>query len=213
MTWELLSGYEKNKAKPYTYYIPSKWVIGKLEIGHKVKLLFEGKTYDGEAQIEKMWVEITEQANGVYKGNLLDQPVMLEGLFRGTQVTFEVEHIIDTELQDNTLKKWDYYFDNRILVSQDVLDRKEYNIFVKSKVSKAIEGKLIDTGCIVLSGYENKEYLEDVNNFQFIAIGVILNIDNSILKYVDKNPRSLYIRDKEGNFKLKNGTIVAKGFN
>ena len=42
----------------------------------------------------------------------------------GQEITFQTEHICDTEYDDPTSSEWDYYFDAKIIVSNDVLERK-----------------------------------------------------------------------------------------
>ena len=51
-----------------------------------------------------------------------------------------------------------------------------------------------DSGWSILSGYESDDYVNDPNNFQIISIGVILNIDDTILKFIEE---TLYVHMKE----------------
>lgn len=58
----------------------------------------------------------------------------------------------------------------------------------------------MDSGWSILSGYEEDEFLSDPENFQVLAIGVILNIDDSILVFIEEPPLCAYERDDRGDF-------------
>ncbi len=57
-----------------------------------------------------------------------------------------------------------------------------------------------DSGWSILSGYESDDYVNDPKNFQIISIGVILNIDDTILKFLEEPPLCAYERNDEGRF-------------
>nr|WP_254664577.1 MULTISPECIES: DUF2185 domain-containing protein [Bacillaceae] len=81
------------------------------------------------------------------------------------------------------------------MVSDDVLEKREFNFLLRD-VSKG-EG---DSGWSILSGFEDDEFLGDSKNFQVISIGVILNIDDSILDFIEEPPLCAYERNEDGNF-------------
>lgn len=55
-------------------------------------------------------------------------------------------------------------------------------------------------GWSILSGYESDEYVNNPENFQIISVGVILNIDDSILKFLEEPPLCAYERNDKGRF-------------
>lgn len=57
-----------------------------------------------------------------------------------------------------------------------------------------------DSGWTILSDYEEDEFLNNPDNLQCISIGVILNIDDSILSFIDEQPLCAYERNDEGVF-------------
>lgn len=57
-----------------------------------------------------------------------------------------------------------------------------------------------DPGWSILSGYESDDYVNNPKNFQIISIGVILNIDDSILNFLEEPPLCAYERNDEGRF-------------
>ncbi len=193
--WYLDSAYKRNKDAPYTFYIPSKEVIGNLNIGDMVKLIFEIETRTDGYAGEKMWVEITHRDMENFKGILTNDPFNLSELKRGQEVSFRTEHICDTEYNDPYSSKWDYYFDTKIIVSKDVLERDEFNFMLRDEPRDEQ-----DSGWSVLSGYEDDEFLNNHENLQYISIGVILNIDDSILAFIEDLPLCAYERNNNGAF-------------
>lgn len=60
-----------------------------------------------------------------------------------------------------------------------------------------------DSGWSILSGYEDDDYLSDSENFQIVSIGVILNVDDSILDFIQQPPLCVYERNNEVRFYKK----------
>jgi hypothetical protein len=195
LTWELDNVYERNKESPYTFYIPSKQVIDILGVGDIVKLIFLGESEQDGLAGERMWVEITERNGGDFRGLLTNEPYDLKDLVVGQEVVFKVEHICDTEYEDPTSSNWDYYFDTKVIVSRDVLDKREFNFLMRDNPNNEQ-----DSGWTVFSGYEENDFLSESTNFQPISIGVILNIDDSILSIIDETPLCAFERNEEGLF-------------
>ncbi|MFJ7973691.1 DUF2185 domain-containing protein [Psychrobacillus sp. NPDC096389] len=189
MSWYLDNVYERNKESPYTFYVPSKQVIDMLNVGDIVKLIFVA-TKNEEYAGERMWVEISYRQGNYFKGMLTNEPLNFKNLKYGQEITFQTEHICDTEYEDPTSSEWDYYFDAKIIVSNDVLERKEFNFMLRDHAKDEQ-----DTGWSVLSGYEDDEFLNNPDNLQYISIGVILNIDDSILSFIEEPPLCAYERN------------------
>ncbi|BFH15310.1 hypothetical protein J6TS7_58830 [Paenibacillus dendritiformis] len=192
MTWCLDSAVERNKKAPYTFYIPSPAVIEMLQKGDKVKLIFVSTEQEDEYTCERMWVEIAKLEGEYFIGELLNHPVKLTNLELGQTVSFSKEHISDTEYRDPEEHKWDYYFDSKIIVSNDVLEREEFNFLLRD-YPRDDE----DTGWTVFSGYEDDEYVNDPDNLQVISIGAILNMDDSVLAFIQDEPQCAYDRHQE----------------
>jgi hypothetical protein len=69
---------------------------------------------------------------------------------------------------------------HNVLVSKDVLVKKEINIIVRHPPKSKLR-----SGWVIISCYEDKEYLEEKGNFESVRLGVLLNIDASILDLVE----------------------------
>ncbi|HDR6317570.1 TPA: DUF2185 domain-containing protein [Bacillus thuringiensis] len=187
MAWYLDNVYEINKEAPYTFYLPSSEVLE--------KLIFVSKN-EGEDGFhgERMWVEITERNEKNFVGTLNNNPYRLD-LKMGDKISFGIENICDTEYNDTSSKDWDFYFDTKVIVSDDVLEKREFNFMLKEDSRE--EG---DSGWSILSGYESDDYVNNLKNFQIISIGVILHIDDSILSFLEEPPLCAYERNDEGRF-------------
>ena len=101
MSWYLDNVYERNKESPYTFYVPSKQVIDMLSVGDMVKLIFVS-TKNEEYASERMWVEISYRQGKHFKGMLAYELLNIKDLKYGQEITFQTEHICDTEYEDPT---------------------------------------------------------------------------------------------------------------
>jgi hypothetical protein len=190
--WQLDNVYERNKESPYTFYKPSKAVTDKLKAGDLVKLVFFSDSDTAGYKGERMWVEITDRNKENFVGKLDNEPYHLKGLKLGQILHFGTEHICDTEYEDDDAAKMDYYFNTLVTVSNDVLERNEFNFLLKDKPN--------DSGWVIFSGYEDDEFTSNPNNFQIVALGVALNVDDSILAFINKSPLCAYERNEFGKF-------------
>jgi len=199
MTWRLDNAVELHKEAPYTFYLPSEHVIEQLKAGDLVKLIFKSEVdlengYDGE----RMWVEIIERTESDFRGKLVNQPFYLKSLQYGDIINFNLIHICSTQLDDPHSKEMDYYFDNKVTVSNDVLLRNEFNFMLRFEPDNDS-----DLGWVFFSGHEQDDFNSDPNNFQFISVGKMLNIDDSILEFLDDNIPCAYERDTDSKKLLK----------
>ncbi|PVE70293.1 immunity protein Imm33 domain-containing protein [Priestia megaterium] len=190
--WQLDNVYERNKESPYTFYKPSKAVTDKLKAGDLVKLVFFSDSDTAGYKGERMWVEITDRNKENFVGKLDNEPYHLKGLKLGQILHFGTEHICDTEYEDDEVAKMDYYFNTLVTVSNDVLERNEFNFLLKDKPN--------DSGWVIFSGYEEDEFTSNPNNFQIVALGVALNVDDSILAFINESPLCAYERNEFGKF-------------
>lgn len=139
-----------------------------------------------------MWVEIMERRNEIFKGKLKNDPIYMTDLCFDDEVVFKTENICDTMYDDPASVIWDFYMDMKAIVSNDVLERNEFNFMLKDEPNNDS-----DTGWTFFSGYEEGQYNQDSNNFQYVSIGKLLNIDDSILSFLDIEPYCAFERDQE----------------
>ncbi|MEI5907419.1 DUF2185 domain-containing protein [Bacillus spongiae] len=195
MSWYLDNVFDLNKASPYTFYVPSSKVLEKLKIGDLVKLIFVTENPEDEGfRGERMWVQISTIKGEKFNGKLDNEPQHVP-LNLGDEISFGIQNICDTEYEDPNSTDWDFYFDALVTVSNDVLEKREFNFMLRDYPHG--EG---DFGWSILSGYEDDDFLSDSENFQIISIGVILNIDDSILDFIQEPPLCAYERNERGDF-------------
>jgi hypothetical protein len=192
MAWMLDNVHELNKQYPYTFYLPSQDVLNLLQVNDMVKLIFLTDEENEEWNGERMWVEIIEMNDRSLKGLLRNEPVYISELSYDQEIEFTYENICSTQKDDPESAKWDYYFDKMITISNDALERDEYNFLLKHESMGDT-----DTGWTLFSGYEPEGSNNDPSSFQVVAIGVALNMDDSFLSFVDDEPYSAYERDFE----------------
>lgn len=164
--WQLDNVFERNKESPYTFYKPSKAVTDKLKAGDLVKLIFFSDSDTAGYKGERMWVEITDRNKENFVGKLDNEPYHLKGLKLGQILHFGTEHICDTEYEDDEVAKMDYYFNTLVTVSNDILERNEFNFLLKDKPNEPN-----DSGWVIFSGYEEDEFTSHPDNFQVVALG------------------------------------------
>ncbi|WP_338472862.1 DUF2185 domain-containing protein [Niallia sp. XMNu-256] len=195
MSWYLDNVYDLNNESPYTFYIPSSEVLNKLKVGDSVKLIFvTEKAKEDGYRAERMWVQITNIKGKKFMGKLDNKPRLLP-LKIGNEISFGIENICDTQYEDPNSSEWDFYFDTLVTVSEDVLKKREFNFMLRDYPNS--EG---DSGWSILSGYEDDDELSNPENFQIVSVGAILNIDDSILEFIQEAPLCAYEKDDEGKF-------------
>ncbi|MFP7486301.1 DUF2185 domain-containing protein [Priestia filamentosa] len=199
MSWYLDNVYELNKKSPYTFYVPSVELLDKLKVGDLVKLIFvSNEVKDDGFRAEKMWVHITNIKGNKFVGQLNNEPYHLP-LKMGDEIAFGIENICDTEYIDSNSSEWDFYFDTLVTISEDVFKKREFNFMLRDTPNDEE-----DSGWSILSGYEDGNFLNDPENFHIVSLGVILNIDDSILEFIQKPSLCAYERNDEGEFQLIN---------
>ncbi|MGG0462330.1 immunity protein Imm33 domain-containing protein [Priestia aryabhattai] len=74
-------------------------------------------------------------------------------------------------------------------------DTNEFNFLLKDKPNEPN-----DSGWVIFSGYEEDEFTSNPDNFQIVALGVVLNVDDSILAFINESPLCAYERNEFGQF-------------
>lgn len=192
MKWKLDSAVDLHKESPYTFYLPSDYVLNQLKAGDLVKLIFMAEeTLDNGYEGERMWVEILERNDSEFRGKLMNKPHYLESLHYGDLIHFSLVHICDTQLDDPYAMDMDYYLDKKVTVSNDVLSRNEFNLMLRFEPYDDS-----DLGWVFFSSHEEDGFNADSHNFQFISVGKMLNIDDSILAFINDTVPCAYERDR-----------------
>lgn len=202
------------KDSPYTFFLPQPAAINVLRPNDIVKLMFTGSTCGFNNGTERMWVIIDQISDDNFTGRLDNDPLWLDQLKAGDQVRFEKHHILDwglTEDSDDRLKNlpvessrqyWNRcYVDDRIIYGSRKpthIQRDVPNEPTKEDVEKGHQ----DSGWWISSWQEEDNtagYRFNADNISYVALGAVLNEDDSWLHLIDSPPKSAYELVSERN--------------
>lgn len=198
-SWWLTNAEESQRNAPYTFYRPSAETIGKLRVGNQVKLIFEFDNPDPEGQYsaERMWVTITAIDGGRFKGELDNEPYELKALKYGDPVEFEACNIISTDVADPESPDADRFFARCFVTRKVLYDGEKVGYLYREDPEQEN-----DSGWRIMAGTESSEYMNDSDNVFYVALGAVLNKDDSFLDLLESPSGSAFERDGQtGQFK------------
>ncbi|WOF44459.1 DUF2185 domain-containing protein [Sphingopyxis indica] len=190
---------------PYTFYLPSENELLAVSPGDLVKLIFRSIPDSSEWGAERMWVIVTAAEGAWLTGTLDNHPLDMPQLKAGDRVTFARGHIIDIDWSEDratpppTAPARREYWD-RCFVDDQILDgRLKVEYLYREEPDPPRDGdKYPDSGwrfrCDT-RGLTKEEY--ENPSFSYIAIGKVLNADDSWLPLIDAPVGSAYLRDWE----------------
>lgn len=191
------------KSAPYTFFLPLEAEIAALRIGDLVQLVFRsvppGRTWDAE----RMWVSITVISDRGLVGTLDSTPSDMPQLKPGAKVRFQRHHIIAAILQgegrpqivDDRRDYWD-----RCLVDDCVLsgDRPVGYVYREGPDLADADDKYPDSGWRIRGDLRDQTPEEiDARTASYVAVGAVLNRDDSWLHLIDEPIGAAFDRDFE----------------
>ena len=205
-TYSIIDPQAIARENPYTYYLPQSDFLSALTAGDIVKIIFDGHPAGRKHSSERMWVKITEREGDNFVGLLDNIPFDMPQLSPGDRVEFSLKHIIDIDWDDEELEKrrlnrrekrqyWD-----RCLVDKVVLSHKipvQY-IYRETPDMGNDDDKYPDSGWRIRGNIDlmtQEQY--DNEDASYIAIGKVLNIDDSWLDLVDSPIGSRFFKNEE----------------
>lgn len=189
--WYLSDASETQRSFPYTFFRTSDKTIGKLVAGDLVKLIFlpEGESNGGE----RMWVSITEVTKDRFFGTVENDALNPRFPKYREVVEFEPKHIIMVDMkakddadEDNQPSYWE-----RCFVSRKVL----YDGVRVGYIFREAPEDEMDSGWRIFAGDESEEYTADSENIFYVALGAVLNRDDSFLSLLESETGSQFERD------------------
>ena len=200
------------KQAPYTFFLPDPRRLEALEPGDHAKLIFVPTTEGTKYGAERMWVHIIEKEGTIYRGKLDNIPDDVPGLSLGDIVKFEAWHIIDAKFHDKQKEKSLKFprrtFYERCLVDKCVLDdgTKVHFIYRENADLTDDGDKNPDSGWRIRGDWRGLSDEEvDARQCEYVALGAVLNRDDSWVRLIDKPEGAAYTRDWE------NDTFVPDG--
>lgn len=199
--YRLANGEALAAKAPYTFFIPSRAEREAIVPGVLVKLTFEYLWDSRKLNGERMWVKVTH-VDGAQMTGLLDNRPYEEGLEEGMVVNFGPANVVGIEWGDAAHPEmperrefWERCFVDECVVEGGVpvgfLYREEPDL-------EGSDEKYPDSGWRI-RGRESGDPADapDKRKIAYVALGAVLNADDSILPLLDAPIGSAFVRDPE----------------
>ena len=181
----------KNQNDPRHFLIPSQEEINRLKVGDQVRLFFVlDRDLENGCRAERMWVEITEIGDGVFKGLLTNQPAFITSIQIADELEFLPYHIASVLLPKPN-------FDESLgaLITDDCLERREINWAVRAESNNEK-----DSGWQFFTGYESEDDLDDSSKINIISLEEALNIEPLLETVLDKDGEAYFYQEESNYF-------------
>ena len=187
---------------PYTYYLPTVVRLESIQAGDRVQLLFRSEPHGLKYDIERMWVEVEAVTGDDLKGKLLNKPFDMPQLKLGSRIAFKRYNAIDIssdrELPPDSPQVKQYW--DRCIVDKCVLydSVPVYYIYREEPDMAQPDDKYPDSGWRIRGDYRHISDDElEARKASYIALGKVLNADDSWLHLIDSPIGSAFMRNFE----------------
>lgn len=189
----------------YTFFLPSAEQVAALCPGDLVKLMFEHIPTGVQWGIERMWVTVARSEADRFTGELDNQPFEPTARLRvGDEIVFYGFHILDVRWNDTSRapappERREYW--DRCLVDASVIDGSAPIEFIYREMPNLTnEGdEFPDSGWRIRGRSETGTKPESGSRKpQYVAMGAVLNRDDSWLPYIDAPVGARLVRSSSG---------------
>ena len=190
---------------PYTYFLPSENEVLALAPGDQVKLVFRSIPPGPKFEAERMWVTITAIEGDRIAGKLDNIPLDMPQFRLGDPVSFRRSGVIDVIWSGDratpppsTPPRREYW--ERCLVDECVLHdgAKVHSLYREEPDLAGEDDKYPDSGWRIRGDWRNLSNSEiDDREVTYVALGAVLNRDDSWLGLIDEPVGSAFIRNWE----------------
>ena len=188
---------------PYTYDLPSENELLALEPGDLVRASFRSVPASPEWGAERMWVELQSIEENRLLGKLANIPSDMPQLRFGDRVTLLRSDVIDIDWSSDRRKppppspdrRW--YWERCLVDTCVIEDRIPVHFLYREEPDMAEEGdKYPDSGWRIRGDYRGlSDEQIDARKMSYIALGPVLNVDDSWLHLIDAPIGAAFIRD------------------
>lgn len=190
----------------YTFFLPTENEIAAVARGDLVKLTFEYTHQTDEWEVERMWVTVKEVEGETLYGVLENQPFEKTSMLKiGTQITFKRYNIVEILWADGkpAPPRGEYreYWE-RCLVDACVVDGSEPVEYIYREDSNMQQDgdKYPDSGWRIRGRMGARVDTEmESRKPQYVAMGAVLNQDDSWISLIDAPIGSRFIRNFDDN--------------
>jgi hypothetical protein len=187
---------------PYTYFLPSKEELAALLPGDLVKLIFRPDKPGEKWGAERMWVTVERVDGDRLEGRLENDPDDMPCLSLGARVRFDRFHVVDILWAEDRVtpppeppQNREYW--ERCMVDAGVLTGELwiYYLYRERPDGAGVDDEFPDSGWRIRGwreGFSDEE--ADDQQIEYIALGKVLNEDDSWLHLIDEPVGSAFIR-------------------
>lgn len=196
--WYLEDVRDLSDVAPYTFSTPSAEVIAMLKPGHTVKLSFVwDDEASGESISEQLWVRLTEIRGDEFLGEMDSNPEDIPELQPGDEIEFVIDHIIDTQLDDPIPNIAQQYEANCFVTGRVLEDEQPVGSLYRENPAEAGDGLANFSGWNIMAGDEDDAYLDNPDNWHYVSLGSVLNIDDRFIDVLDAPFDTEFVYDPE----------------
>lgn len=194
---------------PYTYFLPSENELLALAPGDQAKLVFRSHPPGREWDAERMWVTITKAGDELLEGTLDNQPSDMPQLGRGDVVRFRRSDAIDILWNEERVaspppspERREYWercmVDDCIVAGRSPVDY----CYREAPDLARPDDRFPDSGWRIRGTDEGIEADSRAERKpRYVAIGLVLNRDDTWLHLIDEPIGSRFYRDpRSGHF-------------
>ena len=185
----------------YTFFLPHESELAALRVGDLVKITFEWEPPVVEYAAERMWVTIMHIDAVTLMGVLENEPSEQDRLHQGAPVTFQRHNILAISWSDPPpvlhLPEVREYWE-RCLVDDCILYEGEpVEYLYREEPDMADAGDLYPDSGWRIRGRQGDATDEDMEarKFSYVALGAVLNKDDSWFSLIDSPIGSRFMRD------------------
>jgi hypothetical protein len=187
---------------PYTFFLPSQREIDSVRPDDVVKLIFRSEPEGSDYGAERMWVIVKEVRPDGLIGVVDNHPFDMPQLKAGATVRFQPYNIISIKLyghpEDEEPEQKSYW--DRCMVDKCVTEDKipVYYLYREEPDLDQEGDEYPDSGWRIRGDYRDISNEElDARKAEYVAIGRVLNADDSWLHLIDAPIGSAFMRNFE----------------
>ena len=195
-----------SRSSPYTFFLPDETELGHVGKGDLVRIAFDYLHETKDWASERMWVIVDQVRDDELLGTLNNQPAEpTSPLNAGDAITFKRYHILAIEWAGpDTAPPPSKYreYRERCLVDQCVLDGEEpvENLYREQPEPMPKGDTYPDSGWRILGRRGDLTDADmDARKVSYVALGAVLNVDDSWLGWIDAPVGTYVSRDFDTN--------------
>ena len=196
---------------PYTYFLPTRTRLAEIAVGDFVKLIIRGVPPGDKYDAERMWVIVSTVDGDAMTGALANEPYDIPQLKPGDEIRFRRSDIIDVELAGDDRNRiglverrefWDRCLVDRCVVQDGV--RVGY-LYREAPSLAGPSDRCPDSGWRIRGEQgDESDAAMDAREADYIALGAVLNEDDSWLHLIDEPVGTAWLRNPDtGEFEVE----------